>query len=157
MLESSGSHPTLSHLKENNKSFLPVWNNRPAEGRVRWGILTESMISAWLTDIESLLHGPLFQHTPNNINKYTVITSLYLTNYLTCFAICYLKEMADSFPVFISSTGKIYLYYSLIYRNRTVMVHLLYIASCQIGALHVSPSASLEYHDSCRRCDGRRW
>lgn len=53
-LESSGSHPTLSHLKENNKSFLPVWNNRPAEGWVRWGIFAESIISARLSDIDSV-------------------------------------------------------------------------------------------------------
>lgn len=97
-LESSGSHATLSHRKENNKSFLPVWNNRPAEGCLGCEYLLKVWSQhGWLTQSRSY-RSCVFQHRRIHI--------LLSCNYIILFIVYYLREWTDSFIYYFLVNGK---------------------------------------------------
>lgn len=148
--ESSGSHATLSHLKENNKSFLPVWNNSPAEEWVEWGIFAPSMISARLTDRVTPTGTRVSAHT----GKAT--RGIWRSFDLLVLTLRYLQIHTHFF--FFSGTRRNLLILQLLFtESRAVMVNPLYITRSQIEGLHISPWQSPELHDSRSGCERRQW
>ncbi len=113
----------------------------------------------WLTWSHS--YRSLRTNTDNKINTCTYYDhmAIYITlvAYLD-FVLHVFSEKTVRFNSHFSSLAheKSHLFCSF-YVNRIVMFHPLFIACSQIGALHISPGRSPEYHDSCWRCEGRRW
>lgn len=157
-LESSGSHATLSHLKEKQQIISPSLKQQTG-----WEVGGAGYIC--LKYDFSMVDWYGVTPTGPRVSTYTQDKQInilwshrYITliTYLTLFIMYFLRECTDWITFFLSSTWKTNLFCSF-YRNRIVMVHPLLIACSQMGALHISPARSPEYHDSCWRCEGRRW